>query len=124
MGFLTGSRRWIRVPSRVFNSMHSAKARPVITILAAVLALSLLLAFAPTASHSRFCSDAGCSKSKQLLRQICDYIVAERSSFSHIYVGGYYSRTLVAGYEVLGDRKYLDTAIAYGDYLLDKQMPN
>lgn len=44
--------------------------------------------------------------------------------FSHIYVGGYYMRTLVAGYEILGDRRYLDTAIAYGDYLLQKQMPN
>ena len=33
-------------------------------------------------------------------------------------------RTLVAGYEIFGDRRYLDTAIAYGDYLLGKQMPN
>jgi hypothetical protein len=33
-------------------------------------------------------------------------------------------RTLVAGYEILGDRRYLDTAIAYGDYLLSKQMSN
>lgn len=33
-------------------------------------------------------------------------------------------RTLVAGYEVLGDHRYLDAAIAYGDYLLGKQMPN
>lgn len=33
-------------------------------------------------------------------------------------------RDLVAGYEIFGDRKYLDTAIAYGDYLLKKQMPD
>ncbi|MGH9616309.1 MAG: hypothetical protein ACRD28_06160, partial [Acidobacteriaceae bacterium] len=39
-----------------------------------------------------------------------------------IYVGGYYMRDLVDGYEIFGDRRYLDTAIAYGDYLLSKQM--
>jgi len=33
-------------------------------------------------------------------------------------------RDLVAGYEIFGDRRYLDTAIAYGDYLLKKQMPD
>lgn len=33
-------------------------------------------------------------------------------------------RDLVAGYEIFGDRKYLDTAIAYADELLKKQMPS
>jgi len=41
-----------------------------------------------------------------------------------IFMSGYYMRTLVAGYEILGDRRYLDTAIAYGDYLGGKQMSN
>lgn len=31
-------------------------------------------------------------------------------------------RDLVAGYEIFGDCRYLDTTIAYGDYLLSKQM--
>ncbi len=55
---------------------------------------------------------------------MCDFIVKKKSTFPDIYVGGYYMRTLVAGYEIVGDRRYLDTAIAYGDYLLGKQMPN
>ncbi|MHB8655651.1 MAG: hypothetical protein ACYDA9_17425 [Terriglobia bacterium] len=55
---------------------------------------------------------------------MCDFIVKEKSTYPTIYVGGYYMRTLMAGYEILGDRRYLDTAIAYGDYLLGKQMPN
>ncbi|MEO7005266.1 MAG: hypothetical protein ABI064_07480 [Acidobacteriaceae bacterium] len=33
-------------------------------------------------------------------------------------------RDLVAGYESFGDQRYLETAIAYGDYLLQKQLPN
>ncbi|MGH9328451.1 MAG: hypothetical protein ACRD2B_17415 [Terriglobia bacterium] len=83
-----------------------------------------LLAAAPARRSSPFCSDPGCSQTRQLLRNICDYIVKNKSTYPTIYVGGYYMRTLVAGYDVLGDRHYLDTAIAYGDYLLGKQMPN
>ena len=33
-------------------------------------------------------------------------------------------RDLVDGYEIFGNRQYLNTAVAYGDYLLKKQMPN
>ncbi|MGH9451472.1 MAG: hypothetical protein ACRD11_13190 [Terriglobia bacterium] len=50
--------------------------------------------------------------------------MANRSDEPTIYVGGYYMRDLVAGYEIFGDRRYLDTAVAYGDYLLKRQMPN
>jgi hypothetical protein len=71
-----------------------------------------------------FCSDAGCDQTKALLRNLCDYTVKEKAQFPTIYIGGYYMRTLVAGYEIFGDRRYLDTATAYGDYLLAKQMPN
>jgi hypothetical protein len=39
-------------------------------------------------------------------------------------VAGYYMRTLVAGYQILQDRRYLDIALAHGDALLSKQMPN
>jgi hypothetical protein len=37
------------------------------------------------------------------------------------YIGGYYMRTLVAGYKVFGNQRYLNTAIAYADGLLKKQ---
>lgn len=73
---------------------------------------------------TRFCSNSNCGPTEQTLKNVCDFIMQKKSTFSTIYVGGYYMRTLVAGYEILGDRRYLDTAISYGDYLLGKQMPN
>ncbi len=87
----------------------------------------LLLASMPARAaetDSPFCSEAGCAHSRQALKSLCDYIVKEKSTFTTIYIGGYYMRTLVAGYEIFGNREYLDTAIAYGDYLLAHQMPN
>jgi hypothetical protein len=71
-----------------------------------------------------FCSDVGCTETRALLKQTCDYIVANKATVPTIYVGGYYMRTLVDGYEILGDHRYLDSALAYGDYLLGKQMSN
>ncbi len=85
---------------------------------------ALFLPASPAAETTPFCADSGCAQTLQLLKKICDYIVSEKSTFSHIYVGGYYMRTLVAAYDVFGDRRNLDTAVAYGDYLLKKQMPN
>ncbi|MGH9445322.1 MAG: hypothetical protein ACRD3O_06320 [Terriglobia bacterium] len=49
---------------------------------------------------------------------MCDYIAREKSTYRTIYIGGYYMRTLVDGYEIFGDRRYLDVAVAYSDYLL------
>jgi hypothetical protein len=72
----------------------------------------------------RFCANSDCAKTRQTFRKLCDWIVKNRPRYHTIYVGGYYMRDLVAGYEIFGDRKYLDTAIAYGDYLLKMQMPN
>jgi hypothetical protein len=71
-----------------------------------------------------FCTGQNCVQTGELLRNLCDYIAKEKANFSTIYIGGYYMRTLVAGYEILGDKQYLDTAIAYGDSLLASQMPN
>lgn len=79
---------------------------------------------APTPQTSPFCSDRGCNKTRRLFKSICDFIVQNRSTERTIYVGGYYMRDLVAGYEIFGNRRYLDTAIAYSDYLLKRQMPN
>lgn len=83
-----------------------------------------LFAATPAQGGNPFCSDAGCVQTRALLKQTCDYIVANKATVPTIFVGGYYMRTLVDGYEILGDRRYLDTALAYGDYLLSKQMPN
>jgi hypothetical protein len=95
-------------------------------ISATALVCLLLASFpAPAAqTDSPFCSTIGCASSRQALKDICDYIVKEKRTFPTIYIGGYYMRTLVAGYEIFGDQQYLDTAIAYGDYLLAHQMPN
>jgi hypothetical protein len=94
--------------------------------LAICLLLSGLNSFAtPRSDHTHpFCSDAGCTETRALLKQTCDYILANKATVPTIYVGGYYMRTLVDGYEILGDRRYLDAALAYSDYLLGKQMAN
>lgn len=71
-----------------------------------------------------------CSVSRKFLKQVCDYIVAEKSDFTAntksaqtIFTNGYYMRTLVAGYAVFGERRYLDVATRYADLLLAKQSP-
>jgi hypothetical protein len=71
-----------------------------------------------------FCSGQNCHKTRETLKQLCDFIVRNKAIYPTIYIGGYYMRTLVAGYEIFGNRQYLDTAVAYGDYLLARQMPN
>src|SRR5690348_5120191 len=78
----------------------------------------------PRQKSAPFCQDSGCVKSGEMLKDLCDYIVKNKSTFPTIYVGGYYMRDLVDGYEIFGNRQYLDTAVAYGDYLLKKQMPS
>ena len=92
--------------------------------MAAVLLALLCVLPALGQQQEPFCSDRGCTQTRALLRNLCDYIVKEKAEYPTIYIGGYYMRTLVAGYEIFGDQRYLDTALAYGDYLLDKQMPN
>ena len=86
--------------------------------------LSPPVASARPSTPTPFCAGANCAQTRELLKNICDFIVKEKGTFPTIYIGGYYMRTLVDGYEILGDRRYLDTAIAYGDYLLARQMPN
>lgn len=96
-------------------------------LFSAAALVCLLLAAAPasaTQTASPFCSEKGCAPTRQALKNLCDYIVKEKRTFPTIYIGGYYMRTLVAGYEIFGDREYLETAVAYGDYLLAHQMPN
>jgi hypothetical protein len=86
------------------------------------LLFALILLPAPALAAGEFCSDSGCSVTRQIYKQLCDFIVEQRSDEPIIYTGGYYMRTLVAGYEMLGERRYLDIATAYADRLVKKQM--
>lgn len=70
---------------------------------------------------SPLCSD--CAATRLAFRRLCDYIVTEKADFPAIFVGGYYMRALVAGSEIFGERRYLQTAEAYADKLLAKQSP-
>lgn len=98
--------------------------RRLVRNLLVILAFPLVVSAAAVPKSSPFCADSECVQSRKLLKDLCDFIVKEKSTFPTIYVGGYYMRDLVAGYEIFGNRGYLDTAIAYGDYLLKKQMPS
>ena len=89
-----------------------------------IFAFPMLLSAAPAKQLDPFCAQTGCVQTRELLKNLCDYIVKNKSTYPTIYVGGYYMRDLVDGYEIFGNRRYLNTAIAYGDYLLKKQMPN
>jgi hypothetical protein len=87
--------------------------------LSCLLALTVLFAGRVTASS--FCSDE--QKTRECFHQLCDYIVKEKTNVPVIFTGGYYMRDLAAGYEIFGDKRYLDAAVAYADSLLDKQSP-
>ena len=93
-----------------------------VSVICILLSCPNSFAAAPAQQGNPFCSDSGCAQTREMLKQMCDYIVAEKATLPTIYVGGYYMRTLVDGYEILNDHRYLDTALAYGDYLLKHQM--
>ena len=58
---------------------------------------------------------------RDYFRGLCDFTVREKARVEVIFTGGYYMRNLVAGYKIFGDKHHLDTAVAYGDWLLGKQ---
>jgi hypothetical protein len=89
-----------------------------------VLLSSSILSAGPAKRRNPFCAGKDCVQTRELLKNLCDYIVKNKAAYPTIYIGGYYMRDLVDGYEIFGDRRYLNTAIAYGDYLLKRQMPN
>lgn len=97
--------------------------RRVIAVSALVCCLGLPKG-ARAQESTPFCAGQNCVKTRELLRNLCDYILREKTDFSAIYVEGYYMRTLVDGYEIFGDKRYLDAAVAYSDRLLARQMPN
>ncbi len=61
---------------------------------------------------------------KIFYKNLCDFIVKEKANFPTAFVAGYYMRTLVVGYKMFGDERYLKTAINYADLLLTKQTEN
>lgn len=74
------------------------------------------------AAGSAFVRDR--ASSALALRELCDHIVAEKAEFKVIFIGGYYMRTLVAAARILEEPAYLDTAVAWADSLLKRQMAN
>lgn len=72
---------------------------------------------------------------RKALRRICDWLVARCPADGYIgdvWTGGFrYSytlsmpvRSLLAGYDILGDRKYLATALKSLNAFVDEQLPN
>ncbi len=104
---------------KIFHGSFRRAAIPIVLILTSLIAIS-----AAAQPKSTFCAHSNCTPTKKSLKNILNFIVKKKSTYPTIYIGGYYMRDLVAGYEIFGNRRYLDTAIAYGDYLLNKQMPN
>lgn len=98
--------------------------RRAITIALVALVFPLSLTADQARQSTPFCAESDCSKTRSLLKNLCDYIVKNKSAYPTMFVAGYYMRDLVDGYEIFGDRRYLNTAVTYGDYLLKKQMPN
>jgi hypothetical protein len=86
------------------------------------LAITLIYALSAGLLPARtFCSDY--KATREYFHQFCDYVAAEKRDVKYIFIGGYYMRDLVAGYRIFGEKRYLDTAIAYADGLLAKQSP-
>ena len=86
---------------------------------AGILAGVLMLAAAPPKVKSPFCTDR--QATLRSFRNLCEFISKEKRNVPTIFIGGYYMRTLVAGYQIFGEKRYLDVAIAYADGLLKKQ---
>lgn len=81
------------------------------------MVLNLGLSSRMTASP--FCANEAATR--DYFRKLCDYVVKEKSNNKVIFPAGYYMRSLVAGYKIFGEKRYLDVAIAYADTLLKKQ---
>lgn len=93
----------------------------ILTIILLLFVFSMNYSCNPSEFQSPFCTDYNATK--QSFKNLCDFINKEKSNQEYIYVGAYYMRSLVAGYKIFGNQEYLDTAIEYADYLLEKQSP-
>ena len=87
---------------------------------------SIIIALASLLATTGLCASPFSSDTKatrESFRQFCDYVATNKANVPVIFTGGYYMRDLVAGYKIFGEKRYLDTAIAYSDWLLGKQSP-
>jgi len=93
---------------------HKAKC-----LLSLVISVSIFLSGSQVNAESPFCDDR--EATLDYFKNLCNFIEREKKQVPSIFITGYYMRTLVAGYEIFGERRYLDTAIAYADTLLRYQ---
>lgn len=82
--------------------------------------------------------DRGVDDPKGTLKAYCDWLLSKRlpngflgdqeTYATHVnhywYTTSYPLRTLMAGYRILGERRYLDAVIAILDHLIEEQLPN
>ena len=90
-----------------------------ISLIVAALIMSSFLACIKRKSKSPFCEDYNATR--QSFKQLCDFISQEKAQVPIIFIGGYYMRTLAAGYRIFGNKDYLRIAVDYADSLLNKQ---
>jgi len=83
------------------------------------ISVSILFSVCQLNAETPFCDDG--EPTLDYFRKLCDFVDKEKKQVPSIFITGYYMRTLVAGYEIFGERRYLDTAIAYADTLLQYQ---
>ena len=86
--------------------------KPILLTILLALSTALLTA-------NPFCANE--KATREYFHKLCDYIAEQKQDVPVIFIGGYYMRDLVAGYKMFGEKRYLDTAIAYADRLLEKQ---
>jgi len=77
---------------------------------------------------------AGDADPKMTLRQICDWLIEHRRAdgfmggvegiYAQWYTVSMPIRALLAGYDILADRRYLETALTTLDLFVDEQLPN
>ena len=80
--------------------------KPILLTILLALSTALLTA-------NPFCANE--KATREYFHKLCDYIAEQKQDVPVIFIGGYYMRDLVAGYKMFGEKRYLDTAIAYAD---------
>ena len=67
-------------------------------------------------------------QAREALRQVCDFLVQEAADdgkmMGYSFIDSRGVRTLLAGYELLGERRYLRTARRWGDIMMREQRPD
>jgi hypothetical protein len=60
------------------------------------LLFALVLSPAPAVRAGEFCSDSGCTATRQLFKQLCDFIAEKKNNVPIIYTGEYYGISCAA----------------------------